>query len=58
MTHWALHASLGIGNAAVAITSPDHWIAIVCAFAGGALIVSAAHGFIIEREDVDHDPYC
>lgn len=57
MTHWALHAALGLGNAAVAITSPDHWIAIVCAFAGGALIVSAAHGYVIKREDVDHEPY-
>lgn len=57
MTHWALHAALALGNASVAITSPEHWISVLCAFAAGALLVSAAHGYVIEREDVDHEPY-
>jgi uncharacterized protein involved in response to NO len=57
MTSWASHAAIGIGNLAVAVTTPEHWIASLCSFVAGALIVSAAYGWIIERAGAEHEPY-
>ena len=57
MTSWISHAAIGLGNLAVAITAPEHWMAALCAFVAGGLLVSAAYSWIIERAGAEHEPH-